>query len=111
MRALRNTGTRFKLDALLRSSRDYALDGDRIVVKFSHNSHYDRIKEEMSNSSVLRELKEIINKAMDGDYEVVPEMESESNGQSMRQANQSHLVRAAQAMGARVVEQKEDDEQ
>ncbi|MDP6422303.1 MAG: DNA polymerase III subunit gamma/tau [SAR202 cluster bacterium] len=111
LRALRNTGTRFKLDALLRSSRDYALDGDRIVVKFSHNSHYDRIKEEMSNSSVLRELKEIINKAMDGDYEVVPEMESESNGQSMRQANQSHLVRAAQAMGARVVEQKEDDEQ
>ena len=111
LRALRNTGTRFKLDALLRSSRDYALDGDRIVVKFSHNSHYDRIKEEMSNSSVLRELKEIINKAMDGDYEVVPEMESEGNGQSMRQANQSHLVRAAQAMGARVVEQKEDDEQ
>jgi DNA polymerase-3 subunit gamma/tau len=111
LRALRNTGTRFKLDALLRSSRDYALDGDRIVVKFTHNSHFDRIKEEMSNPSVLRELKEIVNKAMDGDYEIVPEMESENNGQSMKQANQSHLVRAAQAMGARVVEQKEDDEE
>ena len=111
LRALRNTGTRFKLDALLRSSRDYSVDGGRVIVKFPHNSHFDRIKEEMSNPAVMKEFKDVINKAMDGDYEFVPEIAGESNGQSVRQANQSHLVRAAQAMGARVVDQKEDSEQ
>ena len=67
-------------------------------------------KEELENPEVTRQLKEVISGAMGEDYEVVTELDSDTNGSSLRQAGQSPLVRAAQAMGARIVDQKEDDD-
>ena len=108
LRALRNTGSRFKLGPLLRSSREYNLDENRIVVRFAHGSHIDRIQQEIDNPTVSRQLKEIISQTMGNDYELVPELISGSNG-PIRQANQSHLVRAAQSMGARLVERIQEN--
>ena len=110
LRSLRNAGSRFKLDALLRSSKGFALEDRKIVVRFAHNSHYDRMREELQNPEVTRQLRDVINGAMGGEYEVVTELDPGNNGSTLRQAGQSPLVRAAQAMGARIVEQKEDDE-
>ena len=110
LRALRNTGQRFKLGPLLRSSRGYDLQENRIIVRFAHSSHIDRIREETGNPAVNRELKEIISQTMGGDYELVAELQSGEGGLDMKQANQSHLVRAAQAMGARVVQKVKIEE-
>ena len=110
LRSLRNAGSRFKLDALLRSSKGFTLDDRKIVVKFAHNSHYNRMREELENPEVTRQLKDVISGAMGAEYEVVTELDAGANGSTLRQAGQSPLVRAAQAMGARIVEQKEDDD-
>ncbi|MCH7801239.1 MAG: hypothetical protein IIC24_06810, partial [Chloroflexi bacterium] len=109
LRSLRNTGSRFKLGALLRSSRGVSLDGGRIVAPFTHESHYQRFKGEMDNPGVRREVSAIITEAMGAEFEIVGELSTENNGPTRKQANQSHLVRAAQAMGARIVPQKEDE--
>jgi DNA polymerase-3 subunit gamma/tau len=109
LRSLRNTGVRFKIGPLLRSSKGVALDGNRIVAPFSHESHYERFKGEMDNPGVKKEAADIINEAMGADFEIVAQLSTEGNGPTRAQANQSHLVRAAQQMGARVVDQKEDE--
>ena len=110
LRSLRNAGSRFKLDALLRSSKGFALQDRKIVVRFAHNSHYDRMREELQNPDVIRQLRDVINGAMGDEYEVVPELDPGTNGSTLRQAGQSPLVRAAQSMGARIVEQREDND-
>ena len=107
LRALRNTGSRFKLGPVLRSARGVSLDGSRIVAPFTHESHFERFKGEMDNPGVKREVSAIINQAMGADYEIVGQLSTENNGPPRKQANQSHLVRAAQLMGARIVEQRE----
>ena len=108
LRALQHTGSRFKLGPLLRSSRGYSLDGNRIVVKFAHGTHIERIEEEIANPAVRQQLNEAISQTLGGDYELGLELMSGTSGPDMRQANQSHLVRAAQAMGARLVEKVEE---
>lgn len=110
LRSLRNAGNRFKLDALLRSSKDFTLEERKITVRFSHKSHYDRITEELGNPDVIRQLRSVIDGAMGDEYEVLTELASDANGTSLRQAGQSPLVRAAQGMGARIIEPKEGDE-
>ena len=107
LRALRNTGSRFKLGPVLRSTRGVSLDGSRIVAPFTHESHFERFKGEMDNPGVKREVNAIIKQAMGADYEIVGQLSTENNGPTRKQANQSHLVRAAQLMGARIVEQRE----
>ena len=109
LRTLRNTGTRFKLGPLLRSAREYNLENNRIVVKFDHSSHIERAESEVGNPTVRRELKEAIAKAMGGEFELSIEPTSGIERTSKRQTDQSHLVRAAQAMGARLVETIEED--
>ena len=108
LRALRNTGSRFKLGPVLRSARGVSLDGSRIVAPFTHESHFERFKGEMDNPGVKREVSAIVNQAMGADYEIVGQLSTENNGPTRKQANQSHLVRAAQLMGARIVEQREE---
>lgn len=109
LRALRTTGARFKLGALLRGSREYTLEDDRLVVRFAHSSHVERINQEIDNPSVKQELKQALSRTMGGEYELVPELISDDNGSDTRRANQSHLVVAAQRMGARLVEKFEEE--
>ena len=109
LRTLRNTGSRFKLGPLLRSAREYNLEDDRIVVRFAHSSHIERAESEVGNPAVRRELNDAIAQAMGGDFELAIELTSGSERASKRQSEQSHLVRAAQAMGARLVETIEED--
>ena len=109
LRALRTTGARFKLGALLRGSREYTLEDNKLVVRFAHSSHVERINQEIDNPSVKRELKQALSRTMGGEYELVPELISSENGSDTRRANQSHLVVAAQRMGARLVDRFEEE--
>ena len=109
LRALRTTGARFKLGALLRGAREYTIEDDKLVVRFAHSSHIERINQEIDNPSVKRELKQALSSAMGGEYDLVPELISNENGTETRRANQSHLVVAAQRMGARLVDRFEEE--
>ena len=111
LRALRNTGTRFKLGPLLRSSRERHLEGNQIIVKFAHSSHVERIREEIDNPSVSRELKEIVSNMTGAEYEISPQLTSDDNSSAMRRTNRSNppLVNAAQKMGARLVDKFEEE--
>ena len=111
LRSLRSVGSRFKIGALLRSARGHEMDADggRIIVKFAHNSHIERIREEIENPAVGKEVREAIAQTMNGEYELVLELANGGGGPSPRQSNQSHLVRAAQAMGARLIEKYEEE--
>ncbi len=109
LRALRTTGARFKLGALLRGSREYTIEDNKLVVRFAHSSHVERINQEIDNPSVKQELKQALSRAMGGEYELVPELISKENGSETRRANQSHLVVAAQRMGARLVDRFEEE--
>ena len=109
LRTLRNTGSRFKLGALLRSAREYNVEDNQIVIRFAHSSHMERAESEVGNPTVRRELKQAIAEAMGGEFELSIELTSGSERASRRQNEQSHLVRAAQAMGARLVETIEED--
>ena len=109
LRTLRNTGSRFKLGPLLRSAREYNVADNRIVVRFAHSSHIERAESEVGNPTVRRELNDAIAKAMGGEFELAIELASGSERANKRQSEQSHLVRAAQAMGARLVETVEED--
>lgn len=111
LRSLRNAGARFKIGALLRSARGYELDaaGGRMTVKFAHNSHIERIRGEIDNPAVGKQVREAISQTMDGEYELVLELANAAGASgSTGQSNQSHLVRAAQAMGARMIEKIEE---
>lgn len=109
LRALRTTGARFKLGALLRGSREYTIEGDKLVVRFAHSSHIERINQEIDNPGVRQELNQALSRAMGGEYELVPQLISNENGSETRRANQSHLVVAAQRMGARLVDRFEEE--
>lgn len=109
LRALRTTGARFKLGALLRGSREYTIEDDKLIVRFAHGSHVERINQEIDNPSVKRELNQALSRTMGGEYELVPELISNENGSETRRANQSHLVMAAQRMGAKLVDRYEEE--
>ena len=109
LRALRNTGSRFKLGPLLRSAREYNVENNRIVVRFAHSSHIERAEEEVGNPAVKRELSQAISQVMGSEFDIAIELASGSERASKRQNEQSHLVRAAQAMGARLVETIEEE--
>ena len=112
LRSLRNAGARFKIGPLLRSARGYELDADAklMTVKFAHSSHIDRIRGEIDNPAVRRQVREAISETMNGDYEIVLEL-ANGGGASPGQPKQSRLVRAAQAMGARLIDKYEETAQ
>ena len=112
LRSLRNAGSRFKIGALLRSARGYDLDADagQMTIKFAHSSHIDRIRGEIENPAVGKQVREAISETMNGDYEIVLEL-ANGGGAAPGQPKQSRLVRAAQAMGARLIDKYEESAQ
>ena len=111
VKALRTQkGKRFNLGALLRSSTQRVVEDGTITLKYSHTSHLERMQEELDDPEAGRLLRGAFEQAMQGPYEIRLEPTGgrrDGPGQSATQ--RSHLVRAAQAMGARVVGEKEEE--
>ena len=110
VKSLRHAGKRFKLGALLRGCREHDVTDSLITLKFSFISHVERMEQELDDPATRRELQEVLDRVMGDTYEVqVSLADSNSDGPRLGLAQRSHLVRAAQAKGARVVAEKEDD--
>ncbi len=108
LRGLRQTGTRFNVGALLRGCVSRTIDGDQLIFYFRHSSHVERIKSEIENVSVLNQFREIVNDVLGVRYEISIELLDNAAGQNGKLASQkSHLVRAAQSLGAQIVGERE----
>ena len=106
----RYKGKRFNLGALLRDCKEREVADGTITLKFSYRSHMERMEGELEDPQGRRVLQETLAKAMDSPYDVRVSVIDEENGGPRRSASQtSHLVRAAQAMGARVVGEREEE--
>ena len=108
---LRFVGTRLKLGAMLRSAREREVTGDTIILRYPSRSNVERMQQELDVPESKRALYDAIANAMGTKYEVQVALSDGANSSGARRASQaSHLVQAAQAMGARVVNEREERE-
>jgi len=103
-------GRRFDLGALLRSSTERILGEGTFTLKYSHSSHMERIEEELHDHGSRGAIEEAVAKVLGGKYDIkVIAAGGQSNGPRQTPARRSHLVRAAQSMGAKLVSEHEED--
>ena len=109
---LRFVGTRLKLGAMLRSAKEREVSGHTIILRYPSRSNVERLQQELDNPESKRALDDAIAKAMGSLFQVEVALSNGANGAGMRRASQSsHLVQAAQAMGARVISEREEQQQ
>ena len=109
---LRFVGTRLKLGAMLRSAREREVAGDTIILRYPSRSNVERLQQELDNPESKRALDDAIAKAMGGGFKVEVALSETANGVGVRRASQtSHMVQAAQAMGARIIGEREEQRQ
>ena len=105
----RHKGKRFNLGALLRDCSEREIEDGVLTLKFAHRSHMERMEEELEDPQSRRALQESLDQALDQTYEIrIAAADGQSTGPRQSASQRSHLVRAAQQMGARVVGEKED---
>ena len=105
---LRFIGARFKVGAMLRSSREREIIGDTIIVRYPSSSNVARLNEELETPHTKKALYDAIESAMGSKFEVRAALSGGSNGAGSKRPSQtSHLVQAAQSMGARVIGERE----
>ncbi|MEE9284657.1 MAG: DNA polymerase III subunit gamma/tau [Dehalococcoidia bacterium] len=98
--ASKGQGSKYKLDALLRSGRPDSVHGDAAVVAFTHRKFVDMMNEVLEDPVSRKALEEAVEKALGKRLQVrciVAAREQRPSG--------GHLVQAAvEEMGARIVE-------
>ena len=110
VKSLRHTGKRFKLGALLKGAKEREIGDGVITVKFPYLSHVKRVEEELADPLTRKAVQEVLAQMMNGPYEIRASLLGGENGpRGSGAARRSPLVRAAQAMGARVVDEKEEE--
>ncbi len=102
-------GPRFQLSGLFNSSKAHRVDGGSLVIEFAHKSHYERLAQELEDPRCRQTVEQAIAKAFGAKHELKLILQ-EGNG-SARPAAQSPMVRAALNLGARIVEEKDANEQ
>ncbi len=109
IRALsRFKGKRFNIGALLRDCKNQRLDGDTLVLAFSHRSHLERMQEEMDDPQGLRIVEQAMTKSLGTVYRLRLDMTEGAGASGPSASNQSPLVRAALNWGGRVLEEREE---
>jgi DNA polymerase-3 subunit gamma/tau len=111
LRTLRGRkGKRFDLGALLRSSTERQIADGTVVLKYSHPSHKERIEEELADPKSRKMLTDILEISMGGPYEIKASLaDGQASGPKQNAAQRSHMVRAALAMGAKIVGEREEE--
>ena len=98
--------TKFDVAALLRSSTTRRVDGDTLVVVFSHQSNSERLQSELDNPRCKLEVENALKQAL-GDSLTV-RVESDAGGLVPNGPKQgSHMVQFAQSIGGQVVSESD----
>ena len=102
-------GKRFNIGALLRDCKKYEIIDGKGILEFTHKSHMERVQSELEDVRVKKMLSQALNEIFEGDYEIVIKLlDSSAEVGSNKAASTSHLVRSAQAIGALILEEKEN---
>ena len=105
----RHKGKKYVLGPLLKTCTEREVADGVIVLKNPYQSHVERLQEELDDPQSRRVLTESFSRVMDGQYDIkVSLADGENDTPSNSVSQRSHLVRAAHAMGARVVGEAED---
>ena len=105
----RHKGRRFNLGALLRDCKEREVSEGQITLNFSFKSHMERMEEELRDSQTQKIIKNALAPVLEGNHDIkVGLVDGLPNGPQQNPAIRSHLVRAALAMGAKVVGEKEE---
>ena len=83
------------------------MDGDTLVLTFSHKSHQERMQEELDDPMGMRTVNEALAKSMGTTYKLKLALHGDNGGGKVSPTNRSPLIRAALSMGARIVEENE----
>ena len=86
---------------------DMDIQGEKVLLRFTHKSHMERMEEELDDPRSRDALDEALSKALDASYHASIELSIASeNGSTVKKTTESHLVRAALSMGARIASEK-----
>lgn len=108
---LRFTGTRVKLDAMLRSVRGREIAGDTIILRYPSPSNVDRFREELEIPESRQALKKVIENVMGSSFNVKIELVEGGNRRGTKSAAEgSHMVKGFRNMGARVIGEREESQ-
>ena len=104
----RSKGKRFYIGPLLKDCKNnYYLDGDTLVLPFTHQSHMERVQSELDDPQGIKAVEEAILKSFGGSYQLKLTLAGGGKSTSPPTASDSHLVRAAISMGARITEERD----
>ncbi len=98
------------MGSLIRDCRDYHIEGDSLSLVFTHQSHFDRFKEEIQDPRCHNAVEEAVTKALGSKYNLNPVLDVNNGTNNNSSAQQSPMVRAALGLGAKIVEAKDKDE-
>ena len=107
LESLRYTkGQKFNLKALLVTCTTQKLKDNSIILGFSHPSHRERMEHELTIPESRKVLSDSFEKIMGKRYELILENDNVNAGKDkINNDLSSPLIRAAQSMGAQIIEQ------
>ena len=107
LESLRYTkGQKFNLKALLVTCTSRKLKNDSILLGFSHPSHRERMEHELTIPESRKTLSDSFAKIMNKQYELIVEKDNVTARENkIHNGEHSPLIRAAQSMGAQIIEQ------
>ncbi len=104
----RHKGRRFNLGALLRACRNHRLEGDTLALEFTHQSHMERMKDEMDNPESRRTFMEAVTTALGITTPLNLSFTAPNGQEGASNTMRSPLLRAALGMGAKIIEETEE---
>ena len=110
----RHKGRKYNLGALLRDCKvnSISLDDKTLVLPFTNKANLERMQEELEDPASRKRLSEALTQSFgEGcDYQLTLANGQQSGGPAANPAQQSSLVRAAQGMGAKIIQVRDEDE-
>ena len=110
LRELRQVGNRFNIAALLRGSYERKIVGKSLAFVFQHSSHAERLEGEIEDPLIRNQIMDATLKILGTRYDIeVTHPESGSSISGRPASQRSHLVRAAQSLGATIIEERKKE--
>ena len=110
----RHKGRKYNLGALLRDCKvnSISLDDKTLVLPFTNKANLERMQEELEDPASRKRLTEALTQSFgEGcEYQLTLANGQQAGGNATNPAQQSSLVRAAQGMGAKIIQVMDEDE-
>ncbi len=110
----RHKGRKYNLGALLRDCKvnSISLDDKTLVLPFTNKANLERMQEELEDPASRKKLTEALTQSFgEGcEYQLTLANGQQTGGSTTNPAQQSSLVRAAQGMGAKIIQVMDEDE-